>query len=97
VGVYLAIYADQSREMFEALRENQAQIEKTFGGPLEWLEKRKDAVYWIGAGSLTAVPGEEDWPRQHEWLASTMKKLHHALEPYVATLERPSLDGDAGY
>jgi len=86
VGVYLAIFEDQSREFFEGLRENNAQIEKAFGGPLEWLEKKKDAVYWISAGSLKAEPQEDDWPRQHEWLASTMKRLHDAIEPYLVNL-----------
>jgi hypothetical protein len=86
VGVYLAIFEDRSREIYEALLQNREQIEKLFGAPLEWLEKKKDAVYWISAASLTSEPAESDWPRQHEWLASTMKRLRDAIEPFIGSL-----------
>jgi hypothetical protein len=86
VGVYLAMFEDQSREIFETLREKRALIEKAFGAPLEWLEKKMDAVYWVSAGSLKAELDEADWPRQHAWLASTMKRLHGAIEPFIANL-----------
>jgi hypothetical protein len=79
IGVYLALYGAASRETFEALRARRDEIEAGFGGPLGWLEQKPDSTYWVMAGRLDASGDEQDWPRQHAWLAETMKRLGDAV------------------
>ena len=88
VGAYVALFEDKSREYFETLRQNRDKIESAFGAPLEWVERRKDTVYHILAAPLRTQEGEDDWSRQQEWLASTMKKLNDAVMPFVEGFEK---------
>jgi hypothetical protein len=87
IGVYFAIYGTESEQIFEALHARRSEIESAFGASLEWLVQKEGAVYWIRAGRLDANADESDWPRQHAWLAQTMKRLATAVDPILATMD----------
>jgi len=99
VGVYVGLWTSGGRSdvpaIFKALQAEQASIESDVGAPLRWTESKPGAVFHISK-MLNADPAARvDWPRQHEWLADTMKRLSAAIEPRLALiLARASKEGD---
>ena len=60
---------------FDLLQEQQAEIEEEFGKPLEWSAHRKSEKH-VGLRRKDLDPSDEnDWPRQHEWMATKLEKI----------------------
>ncbi|HEX8164732.1 MAG TPA: DUF4268 domain-containing protein [Beijerinckiaceae bacterium] len=90
VGIYLGLWASGGRSdipaIFEGLKAEQKAIESEIGAPLKWTEVKPGAVFHISK-VLNADPGDRaDWPRQHPWLADTMKRFSAAIEPRLALI-----------
>lgn len=91
VRAELYIAGNDAKRMLFALKADQISIEAEFGEPLQWeeLPAKRDcriAVY------LSCDPEDEsDWPRQHQWLAEKMNRLHRVFARRVAALDSSSL------
>ncbi|RQD84651.1 MAG: DUF4268 domain-containing protein [Methanocalculus sp. MSAO_Arc2] len=93
--VELYIYYDQdtgegNKIIFEQLYQKKAEIEETFGEPLDWealegkracrIRKKIPIAGWID---------ETNWPAAHEAMADAMIRLEKSLRPHIKNLELP--------
>ena len=76
---------DENKSIFDTLYERKEDIEKTFGGPLEWQrldDRRASRIYHpISAGLL-----QEDWAKTHADMIDAMKRLQKTLQPELNNL-----------
>ena len=89
VEIVAASGPEEARDLFEQLQEHQVDIERTFGGTLNWeLGHNKTAywVYWKNAvtGGFAASPTVQD--NAIDALARAMKRLVAATEGIVPNL-----------
>lgn len=86
----LYIAGDTAKAFFSLLKEQQIQIEKELGYPLDWeeLPSRRDCRI---ASYLNDVDPEDrtDWPRQLDWLAKRLNDMHRVFAARVAGLDVP--------
>lgn len=72
--------------IFRKLQEQQSEIEEEFGDPLEWRERENENLVTL---RKNADPMDDnDWPRQHEWLATKLEKLDEVFRPRIIHLKR---------
>lgn len=88
IGVDLYISSEQNATAhFHLLKEQQAEIEKEFGEPLEWEELPNRKSSRISLRQEDTDPGDEtDWPNQHEWLASKLELFDKVFRPRIKAL-----------
>ena len=88
--ITLCIEGPNRENVFNALREQQAEIENEFGESLEWQgirgRERRDQkrLHLIKADVDPA--DETDWPNQHEWLATKLEKFNEVFRPRIVAL-----------
>lgn len=75
----------KNKSVFDALHQRKAEIEASFGAPLEWErldDRRRSGIqYIVRAGGLTAP--EEQWPAIQAALVQAMTRLSRTLYPYL--------------
>lgn len=78
---------DINAERYDLLLANKAEIEKSFGGPLEWHfpDDNKQAIV------RTSAPANFDdsvrWPEYVKWLVANGTKLRDAVQPFLDQLK----------
>ena len=79
---------DNQRELPLLWARNQkAGIEQELGYALDWQELPEGQDSRI-ASSVEADPTDEnDWPRQHDWLATRLNNMYRVFAPRVRDLE----------
>ena len=88
---FCIIGGPNARTFFDALMEQQAEIEEEFGESLEWREKGPRGDRRLRLKKSDVNPADErDWPNQHEWLATKLEKVNEVFRPRIVAL-------DAGY
>ena len=91
----LYISGDDAKAFFYLLQEQKDAIEQEFGNHLEWdaLPTRRDCR--IAAYLENVDPdNEEDWPRQHQWLAAKLNDLHRVFSVRVRELDADEWQSD---
>jgi len=81
--------AQENEGIFDQLYANREEIEKLFGGPLEWerLEGRRACrIQYTRPGGGYRSP-EEDWPQIQDKTIHDMDRLEKALQPYIRNLK----------
>ena len=96
IRVELYLSTEHAKAFFHLLREQQADVEKELGFPLDWeeLPDRQDsriAVYRDPADP----ENREDWTRQHKWLAKSINDLHRVFAGRVKVLDAADWNGNA--
>jgi hypothetical protein len=84
----LYISGDAAKAFFHLLLEQKEAVEQELGYPLEWeeLPSRRDSR--ISAYLNNVDPeNEQDWPRQHEWLAARLNEMHKVFANRVRMLD----------
>ena len=77
----------QAKEFFYRLAEQKAEIESEFGYPLEWEELPEGNDSRISCYLREVDPEEEqDWARQHAWLATRLNAMHRVFSSRVRVL-----------
>ncbi|MFZ5451842.1 MAG: DUF4268 domain-containing protein [Thermodesulfobacteriota bacterium] len=81
---------DENKEIFDKLMASKAEIEQTFGGPLEW--ERLDGKTSCRIKKDLPQGGyrddEQTWPKVHEAMVDAMIRLHKALSPHIQYLKK---------
>jgi hypothetical protein len=89
---YVELYIDRGKDsddenlaIFKQLFSNKDEIEKKFGGSLEWQELKDRRACRI---RITITLGgyrtdEKKWPEIHEAMVDAMIRLHNALSPFI--------------
>lgn len=83
----LYIKGSRAKAHFHLLREQREAIEQELGYPLKWeeLSARQDSRIATYLGDVD--PGDEqDWSRQHEWLATHLNDFHRVFANRVRAL-----------
>src|SRR5262249_32579022 len=84
----LYISGDQAKSFFGLLKRQKDAIEQELGHSLEWeeLPSRRDSRI---SSYLNGVDpeNEEDWPRQHEWLAKRLNDMYRVFAQRVRALD----------
>jgi len=78
---------EKNKAVYDALYEKKHEIERIFGGPLEWQRMETSNACRIGK----TLPGgyrddKKDWPRIQESMIDAMVHLSEALKPYIEKL-----------
>jgi hypothetical protein len=87
VRAELYIAGDNAKAYFHLLQGQKEIIEKELGYPLQWeeLPNRRDSR--ISSYMNNVDPEDEnDWPRQHDWLAARLNDMHRAFANRVRML-----------
>ena len=84
----LYIKGSRAKVHFRLLREQREVIEQELGYPLEWeeLPAGQDSRIAIYLGDVDPKD-EQDWPRQHEWLATRLNDFHQVFANRVRMLD----------
>ena len=84
----LYISGEKAKSFFHLLREQKQAIEHDLGNELDWeeLPVRRDSR--ISVSMVNVDPeDEQDWPRQHEWMAAKVNDFHRAFLNRVRELD----------
>ncbi len=82
------ISGDNAKAFFHLLHEQKDTVEKELGYPLDWKERpdRRESRISVRLGNVD--PGdEEDWPRQHDWLANKLNDMHRVFANRIRALD----------
>ena len=88
-GIYVSCQGSERIRNFERLQAQQAAIESAVGAPLSWDSNPNTNRAWI----LLEFPDldanqREDWPRQHQFLATKTVEFYRTLDPFVRPLDQ---------
>ena len=85
IAVYFGSYNSES---IEALRliflDQKAELEKEVGGQIKLTDNGENKRFWVEVLLNSNPRDESDWPRQHEWLKTTLEKLVTAITKRLA-------------
>ena len=84
----LYLSKQNAKAFFHLLQEQKEEIEAELGDTLDWREIRggNDSRIVIYLDDVDPE-AEEDWPRQHEWLAARLNDLHRVFANRVKELD----------
>ncbi|MCW5590856.1 MAG: DUF4268 domain-containing protein [Burkholderiales bacterium] len=82
----LLIQNRNAQAAFHALMKDREQIEKDFGGKLEWSESEEVNRRRIFVRRDADVENKAHWPEQAEWLLAQVENLHRSLAHRVRAL-----------
>ena len=92
--LYLA--GPKAKASFRLLHEEKEDIERDLGYPIEWEELRAGTDSRIAVYRHDVDPGDEnDWPRQHQWLASKLNELHRVFAQRIRELSPDDWDPES--
>jgi len=95
--VLFVIYEPDRLAHFHLLKQQQAEIEKELGTGIEWRELPEGKESHIKLARPDSDPEKpNDWPRQHEWLRTTLEAFHGAFAERVKRLDGNDWDGGDG-
>lgn len=79
---------DENKQIFDLLKENQTEIEKSFGDKLEWQRLDNRRASRIRKEITTGGwKDEEKWPLIHEELIKKMIAFSKAIKPYLKQIK----------
>jgi len=86
-----AMYLDapdtaDNKALFDALYERRADIERAFGGPLNWYRLDDKKGCWIGVNFEGGWRDESTWPAAIEQAVEAMGRLYATLSPLLRDL-----------
>ena len=94
VSVSLFMGGQAATAYFDLLKEQREEIESALG-PVEWRplpDKLSSSIRLCQ--TETDATQEQDWPRQVEWMASTLGRFHSTFRPRVSALDAADWQGD---
>ena len=88
VRAELYITGPNAKAFFWLLNEQKQQIEAEIGSQLKWedLPEGRDTRISMELQGVD-IEDEEDWPRQHEWLAASLNDIHRVLSRRIRDLK----------
>lgn len=86
--VCLTLKGQDAKPHFHLLREKAAAVEDAIGSSIDWWElpARQASVISIDQ-EVEDLLREEDWTRQHAWLADMLERFHAVFRPLVLDLD----------
>jgi len=95
VRAELYISGINAKAFLGLLRQEKEAIENELGHPLEWEELPAGRDSRVSCYLEGADPeDEDDWPRQHVWLATRLNDMHKVFAERVRTLDANSWQPD---
>ncbi len=92
-GLYIG--GASAKAFFHLLHKQKDAIEQDLGYPLEWEEFPSNRDSRITVYLNDVNPGDEqDWPRQHEWLATRLNDLHRVFAHRIRELDADAWQAD---
>lgn len=79
---------EKNKAMFEFLLARRAEIEQSFGAPLEWRRLDENKVSIIGSAESFDGNERENWPQMIEWLVNRVKLTERAFSPQIPALKQ---------
>ena len=79
------IMKGRARTYFHSLEEQREEIESQFGESLEWFAEWETEKH-VALRKEADPKDENDWPRQHEWMATKLEKLNEVFRPRLERL-----------
>lgn len=72
---------------FHALEQHRESIERELEFSLEWEDLSTKGACRVAIYRECDPTDESDWPKQHEWLADRLNRMHRVLAPCVKVLK----------
>jgi hypothetical protein len=80
IYTYIGSYLPEHVEALRRIHRNFSGIlKKELNAEIEWTDSANNDEFWISPLSKADLNDEKDWPRQHEWLKTTLEKLLSAI------------------
>ena len=91
----LYISGDKAKAFFNLLLEQKEGVERELGYPLEWeeLPERRDSRMLVRMSNVDPSD-ENDWPRQHDWLATKLNDMHRVFANRIRVLDADDWQDD---
>ena len=97
IRAILYISGEDAKAFFHLLQNQKQEIEGELGYPLEWEELPNNTDSKIFASLDNTDPkNEEDWARQHQWLAAKLNELHRVFANRVRELDAEEWNQEQG-
>ena len=88
VRAELYISNPNAKPFFHLLHDQRSQIETSFGYPLKWEELPDEKDTRISTSLDQTDPEDQnDWPRQHDWLAARLNEFHNVFVNRLKSLD----------
>ena len=88
VNVHLRLRGPDSKAHFHLLHDRREMIEQQMQHALHWQELPANELSRIDISrEVDNVLDEDDWPRQHAWLADMLERFHQVFRPLVLDLD----------
>lgn len=88
IGVSLSLHGPNAKALFDTLEADKDAIEREVGLPLLWLRLPDNRESRIEVFAEQRDPTDRiDWPKQQEWLLSTLESFHRAFSVRVKAYE----------
>lgn len=86
--VSVRLRGPDAKAHFHLLRQQAAGIEQAIGAQLDWAELPNNEVSVIRVDqAVNDLLNEEDWPRQHAWLADMLERFNRVFRPLMQELD----------
>lgn len=72
---------------YHLLLEQREEIETSLGETLDWRPHRRTGQLCLAWPEEAVLDAEDDWPRQHQWLADTLERFDTVFRPLVKDLD----------
>lgn len=93
----LYLSGDLAKAHFSLLRQQREEIERELGFSLDWEELPAGRDCRVSSYLNEVDPEDEnDWPKQHEWLARRLNAMHRVLASRVQGLDSAAWQPDKG-
>lgn len=90
IGVELYIGGTYAKHWFKLLEAERQQIEREFGGALDWKElPQKKACRVLVTRERCDIRKRDQWSAQQAWLADTLERMSKVFKPRVLNLPDP--------
>lgn len=82
-AVCVELHIHDDKDLFREMEENKSAIENEVGEKLNWMKLDDKKASRIVATKKVSFTDMDSWPKQFEWIVSTMIKMKNAFQQYV--------------
>lgn len=86
-----------AKPYFRALKSQEKELKDALGSQLQFKENEVSSFIWLPDDQALPLANKDDWPRQFEWLDTTLQRFDEVFRPLIDEInpaDWESLEGD---